>query len=155
MAARNLDRSIQRLARTLEPADRLHLLDAARGVIDPTTRRLTSPALADARDPQTITWKPADTGGDFAVRAGMAVLIRAYASTPPTTGDARITITKTTEFGGSEALPAVTIPNGANWGPLVIAVPVEAGAYFSRAVTAAEGASGITVQLVIKPGAAT
>lgn len=151
MTSRDLSRSLQRLALTLEPPTLLQQREANSRAIDRTTGRMTSPALADARDPQTITWKPADTGGDAAVRAGLATLIRAYATTAPTTGDAVITVTKVSEFSGSDPLPTVTIPKGSNFGTAVIADPVEAGAWFTRAVTAAEGASGISVQLVIQP----
>lgn len=150
--SRNLERSMTRLARTLEPPAVLQQREATSRAIDSTTGRLTSPALADARDPQTIDFTPAETGGKRAVRAGFAILIAAYATTAPTTGDATITITKVTEFGGSEALPVVTIPQGSNFGDVVISVPVESGSWFTRAFTVANGASGISVQLVIRPG---
>lgn len=153
MATRNLDRAMKRLATTLEPPTVLHQREATRRAVD-VQGRLTPQAIADARDPQTIVWKPADTGGDAAVRAGTATLIRAYATTAPTAGTAgaTITITKVTEFGGSEDLPTVNIPAEVNFGTEVIATPVEAGAWFVRTVTTANGASGISVQLVIQPG---
>ncbi len=139
------------LAEELIPRRELRHRDAVQRVID-VTGAINDRSAAPFRSPQSITWKPADTGGDAAVRAGSAVLIRAYATTAPTTGDATITVTKVTEFGGSDALPAVTIPKGSQFGDVVITVPVEAGAWFTRAVTVANGAAGISVQLVINHG---
>jgi hypothetical protein len=81
-------------------------------------------------------------------------MLRAYASTAPTSGDAVITVTQVTQDGGTESLGSVVSPDETQFSDpdtlsgLPVAVP--AGAWLSATVTTANGASGVSISATIE-----
>ncbi len=134
------------------PADHLQYQEALRRVVDPTGRILET-AAKPFRTPVGFRWGPGDTGRWPMIRAGMAVLLRAFATTAPSSGNATVTMTWVSESTGGESL-TLTIPQGRQFREVVIAAPIPAGAWVGATVTTANGASGVSIGATIETGVA-
>ena len=90
------------LAETNEPQEWLRHRQAVETAIDLTGK--VNPKAAPKPSPQVLSWGPSSTTRFRAARAGTVVLLSVYATTAPTTGDATVTLTQTTQDGGTETL---------------------------------------------------
>lgn len=113
-----------------------------------------NPAALPSSTPLALSWGPSDTRRIATSRAGTVVMLRAFATTAPSTGDAVITLTSTTETGGTETLATVRIPNSTQFSDadsiVGLPVPVPAGAWLYASVTSANGASGVSIGCTIE-----
>jgi hypothetical protein len=103
---------------------------------------------------EKVSWGPSDTRKQPIEKAGDLYLITAYATTAPSTGDATITITMTTEAGGTENIGTVRILDGYNFSDPDtmegVPYPVPANAWLGGTVTTANGASGVNIAALVR-----
>ena len=137
------------LASTLEPQRDLRQRQAAAMAIDINGKVI--PRAAPAPTPMSYSWGPSSTTRYRAARACLLTLVDAYATTAPTTGDAIVTITMTTEAGGTETIATATIPDESQFAtPETPNIPVPAGAWIYASVTTANGASGVSISTTLE-----
>lgn len=139
------------LAQVLQPAAELRQQQANARVID-ETGAISRQAAAPFRTPLAMHWAPSDTSRKRVARAGSVALLAAYASTAPTTGDAKITLTSMTALSGVETLVVLTIPQGESFAEVSSLIAVSSGAWIGTVVTTANGAAGISVSVTISQG---
>ena len=139
-------------AEAVIPATELQQGQANKRVIDQTGAMIAD-AIAPYLRGERFDWGPGDTKRQPTEKAGSLFLIRAYAGTAPSTGDATITVTMVTE-SGSETIATVRIPDGQQFSDpdtaegLPYAVP--AAAWLGATVTTANGASGVNIAAFVK-----
>jgi hypothetical protein len=138
------------LAEALQPRQSLELQEAVRRVVDPTGKILP-PAANPFRTPRFIDFDVGTTRKRRVGRAGTLTLASVTCDTAPSTGDATITITVTSELEGAESY-VVTVPQGETDTDHTMAVPVNASDKIAMAVTSAEGASGVSATLTVNLG---
>lgn len=140
---------VSRARRTRETLQYQQALEQA---VDPTGKVIRT--ALPANTPLVFDWAPSDTSRKATARAGTLVMLRAYASTAPSTGDAVITLTMVTEASGTETLATVRIPDDAQFSNpdtlTGIPYPVPAGAWLGATVTTANGASGISISATME-----
>ena len=140
-------------AEALQPARSLRHIEAVKEVIN-ETRDINPAAASPFRTPLTLHWASGSTARPRVARAGTLAVVAAYAGTAPSTGDAKITVTSTSQYSGTDTLYVLTIPDGTKFAEESIAVPVSAGARLGATVTTANGAAAVDIDVVINQGGA-
>ena len=154
---RNLERALTHFARVAEPPVVLQQRQAVGVAIDPATGTVYANALPSST-PLDPSWGPGDALRRYRTpRAGNVSMLAAFCTTPPSTGDAVITLTKTTETGGTETIATVRIPRGKQFSdPETLiwqARDVPAGAWLGASVTTVNSASGVNIGATVDIGA--
>jgi hypothetical protein len=98
-----------------------------------------------------MDWSPGDGGRKRAQQAGMVVLLSAYAETPPSTGNCIVTLTAVSAVEGEQELGTCQITNGSSIGEIAINRSITAGTWLKAVPITANGASGISISVTIKP----
>jgi len=149
-----LDRAIDSYLDVIQPVEVLRQQQANARVID-LAAGINPEALAPHLTPLVVRWGPSDTGRWPIARSGQAVMLRACAETPPSSGPATVTVTVLTEFSGSETIATLTIPQNQQFGAVALAYDLPAGAWVGATVTTANGASGVSIALTVSVGGST
>lgn len=155
-----MDTELQRIVRqsglldALVPREQERLLQAVRQTIGPLGE--INPNMARPfKASQVMQWDPGNTGRQRVGTAGQVIILAAYAATPPSTGDAVVTLTHLNELTSEETLATVTIPQGASFSSFesLVGCPsdVLAGAWLGASVSTANGASGVSISVTIRP----
>lgn len=141
-----------RIGELIRPAQSIRRDAAVDTAIDLTGR--VNPKAAPKPSPQVLSWGPSSTTRQRVVRAGTVVLLSVYATTAPTTGDATVTLTQTTQDGGTETLASVKVPDGSNFsdGDTQSGLPVQVpnGGWLFASVTTANGAAGVNISVTVE-----
>lgn len=141
-----------RIGELIRPAQSIRRDAAVDTAIDLTGR--VNPKAAPKPSPQVLSWGPSSTTRLRVPRACTVVLLAVYATTAPTTGDATVTLTQTTQDGGTETLASVQVPDGANYsdGDTQSGLPVQVpnGAWLFASVTDAQGMSGASISCTLE-----
>lgn len=145
---RSLDDSMRIIADTILPREQLDQQQATRMAIG-LDGRVTPDGLRGLRETQDLQWAPGETGRRRSKFAGNLVVVAAQCATPPSTGNATVTITQVSAAGGGPSA-TLTIPDGAAVAEVAVSVPVRAGAWLAATVTTANGASGVSISTVIE-----
>lgn len=135
------------LAGSMQPAEMLLLLEDMRQVVM-RGGKINPKAAQVFRTPRRIDYTVGTTLPLPADQAGILLRVSVRCGTAPSTGDAHITITRTSDLNGIETY-VVTVPEGDSTGYLYPNEPVNATDWFGIAVTDAEGASGISATITI------
>lgn len=145
---RSFDDAIRQIADVLVPRETLEHQQASRVAIGPDGR-VTPEGLRGLRETQDLQWAPAEAGRKRVKVAGNMVIVAAHCATPPSSGDAIVTITQVSAAGSGPSV-TLTIPNGQAIAEVAVSVPVRAGAWVSSSVTTANGASGVSTSIVVE-----
>ncbi len=146
-----LDRVVRELGylAAMEPADELRRRKVVADVVD-LAGGINRTAMLPHLPADRLRWGPGDTGRVPTVQSGRAVMLRAAAETPPSTGNATITLTTLTEFAGVQTIGTLAIPKGQQFGAEALDVELPAGTWVGATVTTANGASGVSIALTVE-----
>ena len=136
------------VSRARRSVETIRQLDDLSAVVDPN-RKIT-PSSLPSSTPLDPSWGPGDALKRYPMpRAGHVAILDAICLTPPSTGDALITMSKTTRTAGTETIATVRIPKGSQFADLETLVwqsrEVEARSWLSAVVTTANGAAGVSI----------
>lgn len=155
-----LNRKVRRanLTERLYPADRVLHDQGLYTAIDPAGRPVKE-VFRPILPPQVLVWGPSESGYHPVVRPGLATMILARSETAPTTGDAMFEVYWESASTGYTYLSAVGITLGNRFGEAQVidpatglpGWPLPAGAWVKRNLTDAEGATIVSIALVIEP----
>jgi hypothetical protein len=128
-------------------------LESLRMAVDENGKVL--PPALPASTPLDPSWGPGDALKRYrTARAGTVAILDAFAATAPSTGDALITLTKTTPTSGTETIATVRIPNGSQFAdPETLiwqARDVPAGAWLNAVVTTPNGAGSVSIACTLE-----
>ncbi len=140
-----------KFAEALQPAEILRQQEANKRVID-VTGSINTKAANPFRTPLVMHWASGDTSRKRVARAGTVALLGAYASTAPSSGDAKVTLTSATAASGTETLIVLTIPVGSQFADVTTAISVPSGSWLSATVTTANGVAGVSISVTINQG---
>lgn len=123
-----------------------------------TAGRPVREAYRSILPPQVLVWGPSADGAIYVPRAGLATLVTARAGTAPTTGTATFTVFGESEFNGSVIETVVNMTVGRRFGEAQVidaatgnvGVLLPAGSWILRDMTDAQGATAVSVALVIE-----
>ena len=144
-------RAMADLMATMYPAEQLRRQAAVAEAIDPAGR-ITPRAAAPLRRPQDLQWGSGDTRSKRVAAPGTATLIAARCDTAPSSGACVVAVSWESETTGLTALGECRIPPGGRFGEATIPAEVAtlpAGAWVRAQVTAANGATGVDISLMI------
>ena len=136
------------LTRAIHTRTMLRQQEAVAVAIDPTGK--VTPYAAPKLPPIDYTWGPSSTTRYRVPRATTLVLLAAYATTAPSSGDATVEVTATTETGGTETIATLTIPEDSQFADTIPNVAVPAGAWLYGSVSTANGASGVNISVTLE-----
>ena len=139
------------LAEAIQPARAIRQAQAVAVVVD-ETGKINRSAVAPFLPPIAFQWASGSTSRQRVPRAGTIVLLAAFASTAPSTGDATVTLTQMTEASGEETIATLRIAEDAQFGDAQPMVQVPAGAWLGAIVTVANGASGVSISCTMNVG---
>jgi len=137
------------LVDVLRPADQVRQQAAVGRVIDPAGG-LHPRALAPYLPPLVMTWPQGSTQRHRAAAAGTAVLLAAYAVTPPSTGNAIVTLTLVSPSQGLTTIATCQITQASSFGEAQLDYPIPAGAWLHAALTTPAGASAVSTSLTVR-----
>lgn len=135
------------LVDTLLPTDDLKHQQAMKQAIDKTGAVV--PRVADPfRTPITLDWGASPRRKRVPL-SGRAVLLSAYADTPPTTGSCVCILTMVTRETAETEIGRVNILKGTNEQSIALAHDVPNGAWLKGSVLDAQGASDVDINVTI------
>ena len=149
------DASIKEAINLIWPVQRERHVDGALLAIDEAGRP-NREHFRSILPPEKLDWATGETGKFIATaRAGRSVLAIARAGTAPSTGACIITLRWESAAQGLTTIGTVRIPNGQRFGqsgPEQIGASLPAGAWVQAQVSTANGASNVSVSLVLEKG---
>lgn len=149
------DASIKEAINEIWPIQREGHLNAVMEAIDEAGRP-NREYFRSILPPEKLDWATGETGKFIATaRAGRSVLAIARAGTAPSTGACIITLRWESAAQGLTTIGTVRIPNGQRFGqsgPEQIGASLPAGAWVQAQVSTANGASNVSVSLVLEKG---
>lgn len=149
------DASIKEAINLIWPVQRERHVDGALLAIDEAGRP-NREYFRSILPPEKLDWATGETGKFIATaRAGRSVLAIARAGTAPSTGACIITLRWESAAQGLTTIGTVRIPNGQRFGqsgPEQIGASLPAGAWVQAQVSTANGASNVSVSLVLEKG---
>lgn len=149
------DASIKEAINLIWPIQRERHVDGALLAIDEAGRP-NREYFRSILPPEKLDWATGETGKFIATaRAGRSVLAIARAGTAPSTGACIITLRWESAAQGLTTIGTVRIPNGQRFGqsgPEQIGTALPAGAWVQAQVSTANGASNVSVSLVLEKG---
>lgn len=143
-----LEREIDRLVEALSPADAVRHGVATAQVVD-KAGAINRAAILPYLPPLVARWHPSDSGGWPVPIPATVTRLMARASTPPSTGNATITLTVHAPGGGT-ATETLLILQGDSTSDAGIALDAPNGAWLTATVTTANGASGISIAAILR-----
>lgn len=149
------DASIKEAINLIWPVQRERHVDGALLAIDEAGRP-NREYFRSILPPEKLDWATGETGKFIATaRAGRSVLAIARAGTAPSTGACIITLRWESAAQGLTTIGTVRIPNGQRFGqsgPEQIGASLPAGAWVQAQISTANGASNVSVSLVLEKG---